>query len=192
VKVWSKFIALTSIVCFILFFAIFSNKTYAHTVSYNGSESEGWVHGTHATSKTQKFFFVFGTDQFWRDRFNNGASYTSSQTGNQLKMVNDSAINTNNYVEAQNVSSATWVARTVYNTSGQHKTTWWIQFNSAYKNDYSSSQWDRIAQHEITHVFGLKDLYKSYNSHRLMWWIAGNYTGLTTEEKNGLKYIWGY
>lgn len=107
-------------------------------------------------------------------------------------MVNDSAVNTNNYVEATNVSSASWVARIVYNTSGQHKTTWWIQFNSAKKANYTSSQWNRIAQHEIGHAFGLGDLYNSNNRSRLMWWQAGNYSGLTTAEKNGLKSIWGY
>lgn len=189
-QVFKRLIALLA--CAAIIATVSPTQSSAHTVTNQGSESSGWVHGTHALSSTQKYFYVAGTDQFWKDRFNSGDSYMYSQSGYHLNMVNDSAWNTNNYVEAQNVSSATWVARTVYNVSGQHKTTWWIQFNSKYQGSYSTSQWNYIAEHEIGHVFGLKDLYESYNNYRLMWWQAGNYSGLTSAEKTGLSIIWGY
>lgn len=65
-----------------------------------------------------------------------------------------------------------------------------MQFNSAKQNDISASQWNRIAQHEIGHVFGLADLYESYNNNRLMYGYYGGYSGLTTSEKEGLDVIW--
>ncbi|OUS69615.1 hypothetical protein B1748_31110 [Paenibacillus sp. MY03] len=183
------------ILSYVLFVSLLSvpTLTYAHTVTETGSESDGYIIGTHAPTKQPKFWWTPGTDQYWKDRLNAGNNSMYSQTSNNLKVVNGTAFETNNYIEALGKQFDTWVARVVtQQSSGQHKDSWHLQFNTKYEDDYTDSQWNGIAQHELGHVFGLRDLYDSSNSAKLMYGYAGSYSGLKTTDLTGLKKIWGF
>lgn len=165
----------------------------AHTVSSTGSENLGYIIGTHTPTKTPLFFWVAGTEQKWKDRFNGGNTYMHNETSYNLKAVNATVWDTSNYVEAYANNLSTFVAA-VYTdkSSGQHKDIWHLSFNPRYDTNYTEAQWKRIAQHELGHVFGLKDLYETSNSSLLMYGYAGSYSGLKTKDLNGLKLIWGF
>ena len=74
-----------------------STSVFAHNVSDYGSEKEGWVYsGQHAPTQTQRFFFVAGTSQTWKDRWNAGISAFRSESGYYFNFLNVSALETNN------------------------------------------------------------------------------------------------
>ncbi|MGG3450166.1 hypothetical protein [Domibacillus aminovorans] len=191
---FSKLKILGSLIMLLSLFGVLSsNQASAHTVTETGSESRGFVVTSHTIDgRTTTFYYTFTTEQFWKDRMDTGRYYLNSETNGKLTASNYLPQNATNFVEDVTYYNSGWVARTLSNVSGQHKTMWIMQFNAAYQNDFPAAQWSRIAQHELGHVFGLKDLTYQVNINRLMWQSAGNYAGLTQNEKYGLGHIWGY
>lgn len=180
-----------SIIAIIIAILIIPTTVSAHTVT-GGEESSGYILIPHDANKNPYFYWMPGTDQFWRDRLTNANNYMYSETSNNLKFINSTIASTENYIEGTSAPASTWVARVVSNNNESHKIRWRMQFNGAKKDNYSTAQWSRIAQHEMGHVFGLGDLKSSSNAAKLMYGFAGNYSGVTPADLVGLKKVWGF
>lgn len=122
-----------------------------------------------------------------------GRGYFRTETNGHLIAENRAQSYTDNYIAQHNSPGKSALAHVQSRVQGQHKMQWSLWFNQAYQSKYSASDWNRVAQHEIGHVYGLKDLSHSSNRNRLMYKsIIRNKGGLTANEKAGLGIIWRY
>lgn len=169
-----------------LFVGISSSS--AHDLPAKGSESAGWIYvGSHWPTQNTTYFEA--TTDTWESRFKAGVTKFKNEAGTNFKfsLTEVPAGSSQNFVEHYPSSTATWVARrNFYNVSSDHPTRWRVQFNSA----KSANSWTTVAAHEIGHIYGLKDLYESYNSKKLMYGIDNGVRYMQTSDKTGLDYIY--
>lgn len=163
-----------------------TSPSFAHDLSEGGGETWGWKYvGAHWPSTTTTYFEA--TSDTWESRFKNGEAKFESETGYRFSLIERTSADTSNFIESYSCSSCTWVARrTFISISADHPTRWRIQFNSA----KSANSWTTVAAHEIGHVYGLADLYQSYNDERLMYGYDNGTRYLDVLEKDGLDYVY--
>ncbi len=78
--------------------------------------------------------------------------------------------------------------------SETHLNKWSIWINQNNVNAINDSQWTAVLAHELGHVWGLNDLYHSYNANKIMYY-AGNVTTATAptyEDRAGAMVITGH
>lgn len=167
-------------------FILFSTNVSSHNLSAMGSESAGWIYvGSHWPGRTTYYFD--STSDTWLQRFKNGESKFESESGYKFNLYQQSSTLTENYVDDYGCSSCSWVARRgFYSIDSDHPSRWRIQFN----NTKTANSWTTVAAHEIGHIYGLDDVYESYNSGRLMFGVDTGTRYLNTIEKNALETIY--
>lgn len=194
-----KFLALA--LTFLLAFVSSAHTTsQTNVVEGNGSmySSCGWIirETSHTNGTTVKYSFN-PNDPYVGLASPNGVNYRSITNAGAAKWqqpflspfsVQHDQTATNFVVDTYyNSGSSTVAMFTLYNSnSSGHLTNWKISINRA-RNITSENM-----AHEFGHAFGLRDLYSSNNSNKLMYgYTTGTATVPITNDLNGAKVITG-
>lgn len=133
-----------------------------------GSETIGWaVHeGDHIGKTSITYKFENTVSEFDRTIFNAAMSLWENYTDAELTEVQ--SFNADVFVRSSTLDDGTMayaapITYTSYNDHS-HATLWRVVLNSTYSGSFPIP----VLAHEIGHVFGLADVYESYNWNKIM------------------------
>ncbi|MFY0546432.1 matrixin family metalloprotease [Brevibacillus sp. H7] len=186
-KSFGTFSALTAVCLLLLSNA---SPSSAHTVSTTSGSCWSYL-GTHNPSTSATFKYHESVTSTYKTANANGIAKWKSATSSKLTATENSS-SPNTILEYWGTLSPYYAYHTVTGESGEHQTSWQIDYN-AYKMQNFGSFRDVIAAHEWGHVWGLDE---SWCAQVLMYAEIGDGGGTAqgphSADVTGVKTIYGF